>query len=345
MLSTAKIFEYTASPIIYKPRDNRLPILSLTAPGLVGSVIAMNIKNVAIAVNMVPGNSSNPDRPGMNSSILARHIPHVSNTSLEAAENIRKTQRGVSWLYIVGDGKDQTSFVAETGMKKDNFNPLNYTKESLKKKSLLPSLSFLNFYQDKGHDEGLVFRWSDYKYPLVFQAFNEGLFNDYGKISEPSYFYDNLGFINKSYNEENCPRSYYFPPQREDKDDVILMTNHFISPSMRLTSMNPWTVMLTKKRHDESQWRYDEVNKLLLDNYGNIDEKKAIEILDLLSPYGKFPNYYLDMKAETTYNSSDGRTRLIRGSLALCDLTDGIMHIHVGFYADHWINVSLLNYF
>ncbi|MGI6621957.1 MAG: hypothetical protein ACOX4T_02205 [Acetivibrionales bacterium] len=77
-------------------------------------------------------------------------------------------------------------------------------------------------------------------------------------------FTDQTGFINKTWVEKNCPSTYYFAPQREDHDDLIIVTNHFIIPEMQLYSMHPWTSRVLGMKINDIQWRYDALNNEIM---------------------------------------------------------------------------------
>ncbi len=72
------------------------------------------------------------------------------------------------------------------------------------------------------------------------------------------------GFINPTWKDRNCPGPFYYAPQRERRPDVLIATNHCISPEMRMTSMSEWIALLTSANANEIQWRYDELNHEIL---------------------------------------------------------------------------------
>jgi hypothetical protein len=142
--------------------------------------------------------------------------------------------------------------------------------------------------------------------------------------------------------EKNCPSTYYFAPQREDHDDLIIVTNHFIIPEMQLYSMHPWTSRVLGMKINDIQWRYDALNNEImqaLDENGWVDHSLAKKLIDFLSPYGKYTSYY-DKKPR----SRDGKEIRIEGCTSVFDLKNLFVESHFGYYCDQWIKITLPNY-
>jgi hypothetical protein len=142
--------------------------------------------------------------------------------------------------------------------------------------------------------------------------------------------------------EKNCPSTYYFAPQREDHDDLIIVTNHFIIPEMQLYSMHPWTSRVLGMKINDIQWRYDALNNEImqaLDENGSVDHSLAKKLIDFLSPYGKYTSYY-DKKPR----SRDGKEIRIEGCTSVFDLKNLFVESHFGYYCDQWIKITLPNY-
>jgi hypothetical protein len=115
---------------------------------------------------------------------------------------------------------------------------------------------------------------------------------------------------------------------------------------MRLTAMYPWTAMMFKSHVDDSQWRYDELNRLLLDNIPIDDWAKARRAIDFLAPTGVYPgdtypnkDYYAKSP-----RSKDGKEIQITGSTSVLDLKQKIMYSHYGYFVDNWVQITLDNY-
>jgi hypothetical protein len=90
------------------------------------------------------------------------------------------------------------------------------------------------------------------------------------------------------------PSTFFFPPQREDDEHMLIATNHFISPLMRLFGMNSWIgkIQHMQKNDSESQWRYDDLNKRIKDRLykkPHLDFDDARELIDYLRPFDPVP--------------------------------------------------------
>jgi len=343
MFPTANVFQDTACMVIYNPdrpadEEKWLPMVAVTAPGFVGSVTIMNAEGVGIGVDMAPAGNINRDHPGFNSMLLLRYAGHRSDSAEAALQTMIAAPRGVSWIYFIADGANNRAAAVEAGAYTPELTVLDFPPKALKEPGLLPDQNFLNRYETQKPQNGLMARWNDYQYPAAFFQFNTALFQKYGKLYNPADFGEE-GFINPTNNDENCPQAYYFAPQRESKPDVVLATNMFVTPSMRLCGMDPWTVEVAGSHFNNLQWRYDTLNNLIMQAYGEIDAAKARALIDFLAPYGRFPDYY-----KNNIRSTDGKTAQINGATSLCNLTEKTITTHYGYFADEWIAMTLLNY-
>ncbi len=351
MFPTADVFQDTACHIIYNPdpQDGRIPLVSMAAPGFAGSIMAMNKEGIAMGVDMSPAANCDHRRAGFNSLLLVRDSIHRGASAQLALDNIINAQRGVSWDYMIADGTNNQAVAVETGTSVSNLDFVSYPPDELQGLGLLPGDQFLIANETQNLQNGLMVRWHDYQYPDAFLQFNEALFASYDKIYEPSRFGEH-GYISQRINgqtENNCPYSFYFAPQRENKDDVLIMTNHFIVPSIRLCSMNPWTVEVAKDQFDDIQWRYDQLNDLILNTYNNIDWDQAWRVINFLAPDGCYVTDYYQHNPDYTYMDLQGQqcqTKQIQGSVSLCDLTAKVVLSRYGYYADEPVMTTLLNY-
>lgn len=348
MFTDAEVFQDTACHVIYHPDDGRLPLVSLTAPGLLGSFTAMNQEGIAMGFNMSPAGNCDHHRPGFNSLLLVRDSVHRGTDAQAALDNVIQAQRGVSWNYMIADGKNNQSVVVEAGMNTANLDFITYPPDDIQQYGLLPDQRFLNTFENQTPQRGLMVRWHNYQYPKEFLKFNKGLFEYYGKDYDESLFGER-GYICRRINgqiEDNCPYSFYFAPQREDKDDVLIMTNHFITPSIRFCGMDSWVTTVAKGWLTDIQWRYDKLNDLLLENYGRIDWNLAWELINFLAPDSSYvPDYYADHQDyQYHHNGKTYQTKQIQASTSLCNLTAKVIKSRYGYYADEAICTTLLNF-
>jgi hypothetical protein len=162
-----------------------------------------------------------------------------------------------------------------------------------------------------------------------------------GAVWSPLYFADR-GYINATWTDTNCPGPFYFAPQRESRPDVLVATNHCITPEMRLAGMNEWTAILAGGCLNDFQWRYDELNREILDALdaapSGIDGRAAWKLIDFLNPNGKFPEYYNPDRGR------DWREVQVHGSVSLCELTGRTLTSLFGYYGDEPVTIHLNEY-
>ncbi|GAA3627215.1 hypothetical protein [Flavivirga jejuensis] len=351
MLSAANVLQNVATMIIYNPTNKfkdkpSVAFISVSAPGFVGSLTAMNNKGIGVGVNTVPAANCNRSRPGLNSIMLVRHCAQFATSAKDGVEMIRKSQRGVPWLYLIADGTNDKAVVVEAGKKEKRIDFFKYPPK--KYKDILPKLEFIEANKSKPHQkDGMMERWSDFEYPNAYLNYNRKLFDFKNKKFETTMFSNN-GFLDNDFRDLNCPDTYYFAPIRVLQKDVILVTNMYLIPEMRYCMMNKFTVNKIRKpkgvktarnTYDDIQWRYDILNSQIQKNYGQIDFEKAIEILSFLNPDGEYSSYYAKNP-----KSIDGKTITIEGTMSVCDLKNKIIKSLFGYFKDPWIQLTLSNY-
>jgi len=392
MFPTAGVFQDTACLLIQNPIDpgagKRQPFVSQTAPGMIGSIAGMNRVGLGAGVDMAPAGNCDPSRPGLNSLLLVRHAVENGTDCEHAVELMEVAQRGVSWNYILGHYETQRACVVEAGRKVETPAFLDSATEHLdlplddpsfdhlpdQLPESLPDQSFIESQMTSEFRRGLMVRWNDYTYPQEYLRFNERLFGIFGKQYEADAFTER-GYINKSWKDRNCPHGYYFAPQRERDPNLVLVTNMFIIPEMRLYAMHPWTNLVSASQLDDLQWRYDELNYQLLSRLyptpgGSLTPlslEDAKDLIDYLTPNpekGKHPEYYNPPPVPAsgffqrawewirsrlsgrggTAKLADWRSIQIEGSVSLMDLKEKTIHSHYGYHGDGWVTIHLDRY-
>ncbi|HMK77381.1 MAG TPA: hypothetical protein VK568_14530 [Thermodesulfobacteriota bacterium] len=359
MFPTAGVFQDTATMIVYRP-DQGLPFVAVAAPGIIGSIAAVNSEGVGIGVNMSPSGNCNPGRPGINSLLLNRHSIQHGEDGESVVDLIVEAQRGVSWNYILAGGKNDTACIVEAGETTETIDFLSYPPEDLREGILKPAEALLQ-NPSTPIRRGLMVRGNDYVYPDIYASkFNEALFatfkanpkryeyllqEKFDYDYQPEDFADN-GYLNKTWTDKHCPMAHYFAPQREHFDNLILTTNHFIIPEMRLCSMSPVSNFVAQWNWDDFQWRYDELHHQLLNalnqNFSKYNQsflayEEAKQIIDFLAPYNRYPDYY-----NKDHKPMDQLS--VHGSVSLLDLKKKTIESHYGYYSDQWLKISLENY-
>ncbi len=350
MFPTADVFQDTAAMVIYNPvstaNQKAIPLVSITAPGMAGSISAMNLEGVALGVDMSPGSNCDPQNVGTNSLLLSRVCVQSCENAEAVVKQMEGMQRGVSWNYIIADGKSERSCVAETGASGAIPDFTQIPPEEYR--PFLPDMKFITRHKTGAFRNGIMVRWNDYRYPIEYIGFNYRLwkhFNEKNHTDKVIYTgaFSEKGYINKTGADKNCPSSYYFAPQREENDEILIATNHYIIPEMRYFAMHRWTEGIIGERVNDIQWRYDELNSIIhetLSTKGYIGFEEAKELTAFLSPYGRNAGYY-----SGNPRSKDSREIRIEGCDSVFDLKNRIVESHYGYYCDKWVRLSLQKYF
>ncbi|MHC4860180.1 MAG: C45 family peptidase [Planctomycetota bacterium] len=318
------------------------PIVSVTAPGIIGSIAAMNTERVTAGVDVLAAANCNARRPGLNSLPLVRRSVQYGGTSEEAVDVIVAARRGVPWLYVISDGKrdeGKVACVVEAGETREEIDFLSYPRDDLQRKDCLPDTEYLSRHPTAEQRRGLMVRWNGYLGPERYvDDFNVRLWNemDGGELAPDAF--EPRGFISRWEGDRPakvCPQAYYFPPQRESRPDVVLVSNHALIPEMRLCGMSRLTSTVLGEYHDDIQWRYDELNHRILSalDQGPIDRETAKELIDFLA---KVDGYY--GKPDEIPGTP------IEGATSLFDLREGTVESHFGYHGDDWVRITLPSY-
>ncbi len=349
MFASGGVFQNNLCHVIHVPAEQPdaalYPYVSVTAPGMAGSISAMNENGVAIGVNMSPGANCNPSAVGINSLLLARDAVLYGGNIRAAADVIVNADRGVAWNYVLSDGTLDLACTVEAGMSANRMDLSNYPAPELR--PFLPDETYLLAHPGAPFKNGAMVRWCSAPYPREYLAYNPELWKDYQKKTKdasitlyPDAFAPD-GFINRTPEQKNCPSSFYFAPERAD-GNIHVTGNHFVLPPMRYCTMDPWTAMVVRGNVNDIQWRYDTLNyeiRSTLEEKGSIGYEDARRIADFLAPYGKYPAYYAKNP-----KSLDGKQTRIEGCVSLFDLKAKTVESHYGYYGDGWIRTTIKNY-
>ena len=349
MFSTGGTFQNNIAHIVHNPKaggskEPLFPYVSITAPGFIGSISAMNIHGVAAGLNMSPAANCDVTNIGINSMLLLRDCIQSGSSSDNAAQIITDAKRGVTWNYVLSDGKNDTACTVEAGASWANVDFLSYPPPLLK--AFLPDSAFLSSHVPVPMVNGAMVRRYGSPYGEEYLGFNRKLWQFYRAAHDPliRLYPDALsatGYINRTPEERNCPSNHYFAPQRTGTG-VFITTNHFLIPHMRLCAMDPWTALIESGDVNDIQWRYDELNHRILQqisSQGHIGYEAVKEISEYLSPYGDFPKYY-----KNNPKSEDGQDFAIKGCTSVFDLKKKTVESHYGYYRDGWVRTTLPAY-
>ncbi|MFI5367983.1 MAG: carcinine hydrolase/isopenicillin-N N-acyltransferase family protein [Spirochaetia bacterium] len=387
----ADVYQDVACMIVYRPvaKEGRHAFVSQTAPGIIGSIAAVNARGVAIGIDMTASHLCNARRPGFNALLLSRYCMELADSSPAASRLVVEAQRGVAWLYVIADAAGSACVVEAGRRLKEGkkFPYLNFISHYYKRR--LPRVPYIRRMQEKygnpAPDRGAVVRTAGYKYPIEYiRDWNKGLWNAFdrdlfqklvdmvfdiagfigalftfkwkslflrlrklvmdvvvGVPYSPDYF-GPRDYIDATWQENHCPGPFYFAPQRESRPDVLVATNNFISPEMRLVGMNTWTAIVAHTWYDDFQWRYDELNNEVLnalDAHPNgLDDATAWSVINFLTSRGPFRAFH------DPDESHRWQEVQVQGSVNLCDLTTRKLKSLYGYYGDDPVTITLPAY-
>jgi hypothetical protein len=337
-LQTGQVFQNINTMIIYNPTDGRIPLISATAPGLVGSISAMNAQGFAMGVDIVRSVMSNATAPGLNSILLIRHIVDNAANTRRAIQLVADSRRGLTWLYPMCDASGDCVVIEAQMYQEVEANPLLTVPGVFR--SYLPTLDVIKRHSNSTWKKGIYVREMDWKLNPIFLGYNKRLFDIWGFEHNPTQW-GRIGQIFGNWTIEGDYATkglyFYFSPQREELDDVIMCTNLAIVPEMRISQMSPITAMIQRGSRG-MQWRYDTMNKMILENYGKIDFEFAKSVVVRLSPKNTpgFWNQRLD--------PSNPSSALVEGNISVMDLKKKIITTLGGYWTDGFITLTLPRY-
>ncbi len=337
-----------------------LPCLVFASPGMVGAVTAMNFHGVAMGVDMANGRNCKWRKIGINSLLMVRHTVQWSKSAKEAVANMRSTRRGVTWIYLIGDGGNGTGVVVEAGASEKRRRLLRFVPRALRKAGCLPDKRFLKKNPTGSNfKDGMGERWLGWKLTGEWTKSEiTGAVVPWGRFNESLFSYYNFplmkdkwgptGVFGMDQHDRVVPDAFYFAPQRESRDDLLVVTNQFLLPEMRLLAMNEWTSYLASANgmYDDFQWRYDVLNKNIhdeLERNKKLTFDSAQELIDFLRsfvPGSDTPaanNNYYGIYRDRVNRPTEVP---IGGVVSVFDLKALKMRAHYGWYADEWVEVD-----
>ncbi|MDI6874368.1 MAG: PKD domain-containing protein [Actinomycetota bacterium] len=337
------VFSDEALIMVHKPTEG-FPLAASAAPGFVGFPTALNIQGVSFGMDMVPNRQNRALVSGMGCLLLCRQVVQYASDLQEGIEMVRNTSRGVSWLFMIADGKGPEAVVLETVA--DRLTPEGDDLFSTLL-GILPGLSTLV----AGVEETLPVRLMDGAGKLITGVGDlvEGTADvlpvlgdvhpDRGVAVRTADYVDPEGL--EEYRiviplqdplvpEREKTVISAFPLQRESEPGLVAMTNHYILPRMNLTQMGLFyhTIDTQQGGGRESEWRYDIMVDAILKYYGAIDRNTAMWLIDFLNP------------ARCDYYGTD-TTQSVKGHHVLMDNHSLEMWSLHGYYDDPWQHVDL----
>ncbi|MHB8781429.1 MAG: CocE/NonD family hydrolase, partial [Candidatus Geothermincolia bacterium] len=325
-------FSDEALMIVQNPTDGHAFVAS-AAPGMVGIPTGLNEEGVSCGMDVVYSVYSRPAITGMGCLLLCRNVVQYAASLQEGTALIGNADRGVPWLYMIADGDAPNAWVLETTASSlvppgdaflDNLCNLVpgldtmlagvdtmlaieavdlLTMQAVSLADLLDLVATALPVMMGHPDNGVMVRTAEWTDPAEIELF--GL----------SYLPDPLAE----------PYLARFPKQQETNPDLVAMTNHYILPQMAATEPG------LLDNNADSGWRYDTMLALLQGAAGDIDDVKAMWLIDFLNP-GRCDYYGTD------------RTQAVQGHHVLMDDRDLEMWSLHGYYDEPWAHVSLRDF-
>lgn len=344
MFSTGgDVFSDEALIMVHVPTRG-YPLITSAVPGFVGFPTGMNSQGVSFGMDMVPNRQNRAVVSGMGCLLLCRDVVQRAGSMQEGIEIVRNTSRGVSWLFMIADGKIPDAAVLETvadRMIPEGDHLLSTLSGLLPGLSgilsgveemtgvsildaagdiittlgdlLLGGASVLPVLGDAHPDRGVAVRASDYVDPEGIERYRIAI-----DMRDPLVPIAESTVISP------------FPMQREREPGVVAMTNHYILPQMNLTQMGLFyhTIDTMQGGGRESEWRYDTMLDLILRHYGGIDSNTAMWLIDFLNP------------ARCEFYGTD-TSQSVKGHHVLMDNRSLEMWSLHGYYDQPWQHVDL----
>ncbi len=339
MFGTANVYQDAACVMVYLP-DSGYPFVTVAPPGFVGQAVGINIDGLSIGMDVCQGAAFGKD-PGVGCMLVARHVLQQCPDLSSAIDTVKAMPRGVPWIYVIGDDETDPNYgcgvVLEVGRSDDmdpelgaDFNGLN----------VLPWWQQLSLYASIDARDGVLF--NDNFDDILPEYPDDGIMIRSAKWQFPEEF-EGMGMtFDDPPDFSGLDLGVYFPPQREDKDDVVIATNHFILPRMRFTQQDPIVRLLYGAGPlAESIWRYDTMVDYITDNlYGNIDffgydtempaEGSAAWIIDFLNTNGENEWFY-----------GEPTNQEVHGHHVIMNNTTKELKGLFGYMTDPWVGIDL----
>ena len=349
MFALGEVFQYEVATTVFVPSDGRRPLVSVAAPGFVGSMVAMNDAGFAMGVDVLQAALGNTSVVGLNSLLMVRAAAHAAADTADAIEFVMAAQRGVAWIYPMSDASGAAA-ILETATSppaggNDALPDWRGLVEDAALRALLPSPAQITalLAAPLEYSRGVfVRRIGVHQRPeaALVQAYNGALFQHAGRaMPPPDAWTSPTGAVWPSFGAEESNFSaglgqHYFSPERNGDDDLIFATNLALSPPLRIAAMTFWTSL---DGMGAPQWRYDSLVA---------EVARARAAAGDGSGGGAGPltiasaQYALSFQSRTP--GYEGET--VDGILAVADLRARVLTAKGGFWRDEWTRVTLPAY-
>jgi len=359
----AHVYHRNCTIIIRHPTEpGRMTHVGVGMPGLLGYVTFLNAPGVAFGINLVHTGAVDLDRIGLGFMFMMREQAESAHNIHESEQILKSFYRGAPWIYY-GVDKQGDMKVFETVSSKWSVDKINAQQWVSSKLILLPSQKHMEKWYDPKFVQGV---WARTGTPKIRDADHE-----LRKWSAPMFEHFEStevtqserwipgGFLFRSWDDErdivNKISNHYFPPWRTIGSDVVVATNSFLNPLLRLTQMH-WVSTITQKSGLGCQWRYDTMVDLIKRSYGKLDYETCRNIITFLSPWKQptypqnarpyrqaVPDVFAQQYATTGVKLIEPAV-IIAGSISLVNVTDMKLENQSGYWGNDFYSVTLTNY-
>jgi hypothetical protein len=347
MFALAEVFQDLAAPIVYAPADAaQLPLVSVAAPGFVGSMAALNSAGFMMGVDVLQAAVANTSVVGLNSLLMVRAVAHGARSSAEALALVRGAARGVPWIYPMNDAAGG-GLVLETlpsppgGAANASWPDFRHLVGDAALRALLPSPQALRQLLAPAAVDYAGGVWArSGRAPLrpeaaLIPALNPALFAHGRQPYNASAWAPAPGaFVWREFGAEEAAfagglSQSYFSPERATRADLVLATNLALAPPLRIAAMSFWAAL---EGMGAPQFRYDalggEVAAALARAPGGLTAADAMHAIQFLS---RVPGYY-GAKVEGVM------------AVGALNATWPVLHAKAGYWVDDWVTISLARY-
>lgn len=362
------VYHRACTIIIRQPVD---PAFQLTAsvgmPGMIGSVVCLNDDGVVMGANLVRSTAINRDRLGLGCLMTIRACVEQSKSVDDVEHTLKQIHIGIPWIYYAQDGSGNMRVfetIAESCGSADIMTAHVWIKNPELMALLPPSSELQRWAELEDHSPSV---WPRTAVPplhsdAVFHQWSTPLLTHF-KLPElaSEERWRTGGYFYNSWVEEQAAvitlMNYYFPPWRHVGEGILVVTNNFLNPLLRLTQMSTMANM-TERMSVGNQWRYDDMTAQLQAEYGRLTYDTCKSILTFLSPW-KHPDYPQNMELNnlsSEYAFLDviqGRhhdrqknpvSTLHAGSLTIVDTRTCWLENKNGYWGTDWYGIHLKNY-
>ena len=341
------VFSDEALLIVQKPNEG-FPFVAASVPGFVGFPTGMNAMGVSMGMDMVPNRQNRALVTGMGVLLLCRDVvqfaQYLGNTNQNqydprsAIDRVRNTSRGVSWLLQISDKNNSVALETVTNSMIPDQSGLLSTLSAIlpgfgAAYAALPSPIQFSIINAAGTTVNLATEGYGnlYLHPKYGVAVRSAA---YVYPEELNNYQIVIQMTDPLVSSAPTTSISAFPPQIENKPDLVGMSNHYILPQMNLTQAGIFyhTIDTEQGGGRESEWRYRTMMSYILDYYGNIDAQTAMYLIDFLNPNDQ-------ERSGSFYGTST--TQAVGGHHVVMDTTSLQMWVLHGYYDEPWIHVDL----